>query len=361
MPVRVDLVKAIVAKDLRVFLRDRFYVLVTVMGLVFYVLVFWLLPDTVDESIGLGVHIPGGEQLIAQQAGAGGGFQIVPFESREALEAAVTDGSEVAAGLDFPEGFLEQAATGEETTVRVVLSGGAPEELRPALVGGVREIVAAIGGGEPPVALPTMSDVVLGPDRTGQQLSMRERMQPLLVFLVLIVEMFALASLVAAEIAQKTVTAVLATPTRVRDLLAAKATLGTGLAFVQAMAIALATGALLQAPLLLTVALLLGAILVTGFGLIAGASGRDFISIVFWSLLFAIPLTIPAVAVLFPGAAADWVRGLPTYGLVETIVGVTAYGEGWAQAWRSLGLVAVWCVVAFVMGLAVLSRRVERV
>lgn len=359
---RLGIVRAVIGKDLRMYARDRFYMVVTVMGLIVYIGVFWVLPSTTQEPVGLGAHLPGGQDLLAQRSGdQGGGFAIVPFDSSAELEAAVAQGTQVVAGLDFPQTFLFDARAGLPTSVRVLLGADAPEELRPLLRSGVTEIVAAIGGHEPPVTLPDLEDVVLGPDRAGQQLSLRERMRPLLLFLVLIVEMIALASLVASEIAQRTVTALLVTPARVSDLLIAKAVLGTLLAFSQALLLAVATQTFAAAPLLLLVVLLLGAVLVTGFGLIAGSTGKDFIGIIFWSMLFLIPLTIPALATLFPGTAAGWIQGLPTYGLVQVIVGVTAYGEGWRQAWPHLIGLTVWCVLAFAVGVSVLSRRAGRV
>jgi ABC-2 type transport system permease protein len=264
------------------------------------------------------------------------------------------------AGVDFPPGFLRDVAAGDRVTVRVLLPGDAPEELRPALTGLVREAAYAVAGESPPVTPPDLQDVVVGTDRAGAQVPMRERVRPLFVFLVLLVEMFALASLVASEIHQRTITAILVTPARVSDVLAAKATLGTLLAFGQAMLLLLATGSAGGLGLL-TVALLLGAILVTGMALIAGSTGRDFVGIVFWSVLFMVPLAIPAFSALFPGSAAPWVQALPTHGLVQVLLGVTAYGEGWADALPDLAALAAWCAVVFGAGVVILARRVARV
>jgi len=68
------------------------------------------------------------------------------------------------------------------------------------------------------------------------------------------------------------------------------------------------------------VTLLLGAVLVTGFGMVAGAFGRDFLETLFVSMLFMIPLMIPAFGALFPGSTATWIKVLPTYGLVDAVV-----------------------------------------
>jgi ABC-2 type transport system permease protein len=375
---RADVVAAIVAKDLRLFARDRFYVLISVMTLVLFGALFWVLPSSVETRAPVGVHLPGAQELLEQglaaaaaqglgapdepglgQAGAQG-LEIVGYDSPRALEDAVAEGDEVLAGLSFPEGFLRDVTAGRPTTVRVLVAGQAPEALRPALEGAVREVAFAIAGEGLPVTLPALEEMVVGVDRSDAPLSLRDQLRPLLIFVVLLMEMFALAALVAVEIAQRTATAVLVTPARASDLLAAKTVLGTGLAFGQALLISLVTGTLTHAPGLILLALLLGAVLVTGFGLIAGSTGRDFIAIVFFSVLFFVPLAIPAFSVLFPGTPALWVRLLPTYGLVEVLVRTSGYGEGWGEAWPYLAVLAVWCLAAFGAGTAVLGWRVRR-
>ena len=355
---RLSIVGAIIAKDVRIYSRDRFFMLVTVVGLLAYALIFWILPASTDDQLGIGVHLPHGETLLEQTGDEGSGFTIVPFDSSEALEEAVAAGDGVVAGMDFPETFLYEVRTGAATSARIVVAGGTPQRLQPLLIGGVREIVGQFSQQDAPVAL---QQVVVGPDRSDQQMSVRDRIRPLLLFLVLLVEMFALASLIAAEIAQRTVTAVLVSPARASDMLAAKSVLGTALAFGQAVLLAVATVSFGANALLLLAALLLGAILITGFALIAGSTGKDFVGIVFWSMFFVIPLTIPAVATLLPGAAAaPWIQGLPTYGLVQTIFATSSYGAGWSQVAPDLLRLLLWCIAAFGLGVVVLGRRVAR-
>ena len=351
---------AIIATDLRVYARGWFWV--SMLGLLACIGVFWLLPAADQQPIGLGVHLPGGEALLEQRADdTGSGFVLVPFDTAEELEAAVATADGVAAGMDFPEPFLELASRGQHTTVRVLVGGETPAQLRPLLIGGVQEIVATLGQLEPAVTLPEVQEVLVGPDRAAQQLSWPARVRPLLVFAVLTAALFALASMVAAEIERRTVTAVLVSPARVSDVLTSKALLGTTFAFVPAVLLAAATQGLdANAPVLL-LALVLGALLVTGFGLIAGATGGDVGGAVAWSMFFVVPLSVPAISALLPGGAAPWVRGLPTYGLVQTIVGTTAYGEGWTQMWPHLAWLGGWCVVTVLLGIVVLARRVAQV
>lgn len=360
-----EAVLAIVAKDLRLFLRDRFYVLVSVLSLVAFAALFWILPASVQSTASVGVHLPGGHPMLAlgMARAAQEGFELVPFDSEEALNDAVAAGDDVLAGLSFPPGFLDDVTAGRETTVRVLLAGEAPEGLRPALGGAVRELAFFAAGDELPVALPDTEDLVVGGEGGGDRepLPLREQLRPLLLFVVLVTEMFALASLVAVELAQRTVSAVLATPVRTGQLLAAKALLGTLLAFGQVLLIAAVTGTLAHAPVLVVVTLLLGAGLVTGVGLLAGAAGQDFVATVFWSMLFIVPLAVPAFAVLFPGTPDLWIRALPSHGLVRVLVGATGHGEGWAEAWPHLAALAGWCAATLGVGSVVLGRRAARV
>ena len=362
MRARAGIVVAIIGKDLRLFFRDRFYLFISALGLVLFGGLFWLLPDTVETELHVGIHAPGLDALLteAEEDAADDGLALTVVDSVEELETAVADGDELAAGLSFPEDFVAAIAAGDPTTVRLLLSSDAPEGLRSALAGVAREAAFAIAGDDPPVEVPELDAMVLGTDRADDPLSLREQLRPLIVFVVLMMEMFALASLVATEIAQRTVTAIVTTPARISDVLAAKATLGTLLAFSQAVLIALVTASLGHQPGLVLVTLALGALLVTGVGLLAGASGGDFIAVVFWSVLFFVPLAIPAFAVLFPGTPALWVQALPSHGLVETLVRTTGYGEGWAQAWPYLGVLVAWCVAVLAIGTAVLARRARQ-
>ena len=362
---RAAIIWAILRKDLREYSRERFFVVITVIGIVIYGVAFWLMPSSVTESFTVGIHQTGMDEIFAAAMGdQGAGIELVQFETVAALEAALGMGDvepeePLAIGLAFPDDFLQRVAAGQQTTVRVYVDANVPVELRGAMESFVREIAYALSGNPLPVADPNREVIVLGEDRVGDQVPFREKIRPLFAFLALIIETFALSSLVATEIQARTVTAVLVSPTRVSDFLAAKGILGTGMAFAQAVLLLLIIGSFANQPLILLCAVLLGAVLVTGCGLIAGAAGKDFIETLFYGMAFVIPLMIPAIAVLFPGSAAAWVKVLPSYGLVQAVVQASAYNAGWPDVLPHLGLALGWCVVAFAAGLVILKRRVE--
>ena len=184
-------------------------------------------------------------------------------------------------------------------------------------------------------------------------------MRPLLAFFILVVEAFALASLIAGEVQAKTVTAILVTPVRTGDVLAAKTILGTLLAFAQALVLLLAVKALGENALLMIVIILLGALMVAGIGMITGSAGKDFMGTLMYGMVFMLLLVIPAFAVLFPGMASTWVKILPSYGIVEGMVATTIYGKGWGDSVPYLGFIAIWDTIILGSGLLVLKKKVE--
>lgn len=354
---RPGAIGAIVGKDFRLFLRDRFFLLITLLGLVAYITIFWFLPDSVDETITLGVHQEG---IPLFTGAATEGLEVIGYATTDELRTAVEEATDgVVAGLDFPDDFAARIAAGDTVTVTQFVRSDVPGEVETAMASMAREVVALVAGDPPPFSLLAEDVMVLGEDRAGDQVSLQERIRPLLAVFVLTMEALALASLVASEIEQRTVQAILVTPASTADFLAAKSLFGTGLAFAEVTVLLLLIGALASSagPLLLTV--LLGSILVTGVALMAGSLGRDFIGIVFWSILFMIPLMVPGFAVLFPGSAATWVKVLPSYGLARSVVEVTTYGAGFGDILPLLAGLAAWCVVLFAAGVLILRRKVQ--
>ncbi len=357
---RRRIIAAIITKDFVAFTRDRFFLIMTVLAIVFYIAFFWVLPATVDETIALGVSGPI-ESLVVGDFGDDNGIALSGYATRAELVAAVETGDEIVAGIAFSETFLDDIAEGRRATVDVIVGAGVPPEIEQALTGMVGEIAFALVGNPLPIKQLDAQQVVLGVDRSGNQVPFREQIRPLLAVMVLLVESLALAALVAEEIRAKTVQAVLVTPARLTDFLASKAIMGTLLAFSQVVLIMAAIRALTPHPALLLTTALLGSIMVTGVGLIAGSSGGDFMQVLFIGMAFLIPLMVPALAVLFPGSAAAWVQIIPSYPLSTIIVDVSSLGAGWADVAGRLGLLAIWCFALLAMGVVVLRRRVQAI
>ncbi|MEX2502205.1 MAG: ABC transporter permease [Trueperaceae bacterium] len=369
--VHARMVRAIVRKDLTEFARDRLWMVLTPLALIVFAAVYWLLPATVDESVTIGVAPPALAAVLDLASLAGDARadspRIVPFADEASLARAIDDGrpapdgdraEPVTIGLAFPADFLLAALTGREPTVRLHVAGSVPPELQGALTAAVREAAFAASGSPLPVTLPAADALVLGPDRSGAQLPLRERMRPLLAFFVLLTESLALASLLAAEVSSRTVAAVLATPARVLDVIVAKGVTGTALAFSQATLLLLVTRSFDANVLPLLAAVALGSVLMAGVALLTGAAGRDFLGTLFLGVGFLIPLTLPAFALLFPGSVSTWIQVLPSHGVVQAIHGAGALGLGFGDLAVPFATGALWSLALFALGGWVLARRV---
>ncbi len=400
----LSIVRSILVKDLKEYGRDKLWAFLTVLVLVAFIVMYWVLPNSVDETITVAIS-PSFETMVETAADTAGaevdsdrldelvagleqeqGLAIVSVESAANIEALVAgdatayvDGSQtivvpkgarppqgmqkadVNIGIVFPDDFLAATASGEKTTVQVFVDATVPEEIRVAMVGIVGEFAYAVAGDALPVAVPGPEEVyvVLGQDRLGDQVTPRESFRPLLAFMVLLMEGLVMSALIAKEIQQRTVSALLVTPATTGDVLAAKGIAGALSGLAQAVVLLAATGSLSVEPALVLTLMLLGAVMVSGVSMIAGSAGKDFIGTLFYGMLFMIPLLIPAFATIFPGSASAWVRVLPSYPMVQGLVNVATYGDGWSDTLPSLGALAAWCAGLFVVGWFILKRKVE--
>lgn len=405
---RATIISALLAKEWLAYRRDTLYLALTGAVIVLIVVLARVLPDTVDESITMGVSPPlerltteARAELVARGASAEmieglvsldaterPGLVIVDLPSEEALADVVKgsveawrieDGTiilrdrdadepepkdaeriEIDVGIAFPEHFMRDLVRGESGVAATVYADAdVPEEIRDAMAGFVRELGYAFAGRQLPVTMPDERTIIVGTDRSGAQASLRDKLIPMFAFLVLLMETFSMSSLISAEVSQRTAQAVLVTPARVSDLLAAKTLFGSANVLAQGLVVLVLVGALTSTnwPVMLS-ALLLGALMFTGIAMLVGSAGKDFMDQLFYSMLFVIPLLIPAFSVLFPGTAAPWVRALPSYPVIDTLVAASLYGAGFSEvSWRLL-YGAAWVVVIHLAGLIALARKV---
>lgn len=407
---RASIIGSLLKKELKAYSRDKLYLFLTVLTLVAVSILFQFLPESVDETITLAVSPPittlvgdakdtlkdmgaTDEQLAeldnADLAEQQEGLLLVEFDSEEdmtkviegTLEAWRTDDGELILrdkeagdeepenaeklgldiGIAFPPTFISDVATKQDDiTVTVYSDAGVPEEIQGAMQSFVREAAYQLAGEELPVGMPDDEAIVLGQDRSGDQAALRDKMRPMMIFMILMMETFSMSALVSTEVLQRTVTAVLVTPAKIADFLAAKTIFGTMLAVTQGLVVVLIVGGLTPEnwSLLLTV-IFMGAVMFTGVALLVGAGGKDFLGQLFYAMLFVIPMIIPAFSVLFPGSAATWVKVLPSYPIINVLVGTTIYDATWADSWGSLAYAAVWLVVLYGAGMLALKRKVE--
>ena len=88
---RLAIIGTILKKDLTESLRDRLWILLSALGLVFYVVIFWLLPASVEETLTIGIRHTGLDIALQELREAEDeGLNIVEFETAEQLKSAIT-------------------------------------------------------------------------------------------------------------------------------------------------------------------------------------------------------------------------------------------------------------------------------
>jgi hypothetical protein len=52
------IVGALVQKDVSLFFRNGFFTVITVLAIVFYLVIYFLMPGSVDETLDIGLYAP---------------------------------------------------------------------------------------------------------------------------------------------------------------------------------------------------------------------------------------------------------------------------------------------------------------
>ena len=345
------IIGALVAKDLSLFFRNRFFAIITVIGLVFYIVIYFVMPKSVNENLEIGLYAPVVPPVLEQMQGEG--LEIERVESEDLLKEGVTEGRYVA-GITLPADIMEGFVSAQKPVISVYFASDVPEEIKTTVEVLIRELAYQQAGQSLAIEV---SEEILGPDLAGMQIPPRDRMRPLFAILLIMMETFGMANLISEEVERHTINALLVTPVSVKGLTIAKGITGVSLAFVQAVLLMAIIGGMSQEPLIILTALLLGAVMVTGASFIIAALSKGFMSVLAWGMVILIILFIPAFGIMFPGAVTGWVKIIPSYYLVDTVHRASNFGAGWGDVWYNLGVLLGSGLALGLIGTLALRRR----
>jgi len=309
------------------------------------------MPNSVDESLEIGLHAPVVPPAFAQTGEEG--LEITAVKSEEALKDAVSEGR-FAAGVALPADIMDRFSSGQKPRIILYFTSDSPEEIKDAVETLMIELAYLQTGQALAIDI---SQEILGPDTVGAQTPPRDRLLPLFALLLIIVETFGLANLISNEVERRTVYALLVTPVSVSDLFAAKGLTGTGIALGQAALFVAIVGGMGEQPAIILAALLLGAVLGTGVSFLVASLSKDLMSVMAWGVIAFIILIIPAFSVLFPGTTSGWIMAIPSYYLVDTIRVTAGYGAGWGDIWVNLVALLGFDLAIIWLGIAALRRK----
>jgi ABC-2 type transport system permease protein len=350
----IRVMAALLKKDIALFMSNRFYMLITFLGIIFYIGIYFVMPASVDEKLSLAMYAPvmppAFSQLVNHE-----GAEVELYPSEAALKQAVLDGDyQVAVAL--PADIADIWSKGGRPEITVYYASAMPPETSAVVVALVKELAYAQTGQA--LNLETTEEI-LGPDRLGEQIALRDRLRPLMAVFILLVEILTLASLISVEIEQGTARALLVTPMRSSDLFIAKGVLGVGLAFLQAVAFMAIVGGFSYQPFIILTTLFIGSAMAVGIGFLLASLARDVMSVTGWGILVLIILAIPGFGTAIPGLISDWAKIIPSYYLTDTVNLVANYSAGWGEVGTNLAVLAGFTAVVIWLGMFTLRRRYQ--
>ena len=351
------MIGTLVVNDVKLFFRHRFFAIVTAIGVVFYLVIYFLLPNQVDQSLGMAFFIEDREIPLYQRLVDEPGDYTI-FDSEAEMLTALEESGDFFVGLSLPADLTAAAARGETVELNAYYAPGVPAEAK-QIFHDVLVLIANTVNPETLADLARFNDtqVVLGNDMTGAPLSMRDRLAPLLLMMIVVIEVFGLATLLNRDVDNGTARALVTGPLRLHEFFVGKTLMGMVLAFGQVLILSAVMGILGTAPLLLLATLLLGSFLMVGLGFFIAAISKDNTSVMGWTIVFIIPMVFPGFSILLPGLATGWMEFIPSFYFVDSLHRIINFGAGWADVAGNLTLLLLIGAASMAVGTAAIMRK----
>lgn len=346
-------IKTIIAKDFKLFFRNKFFSIMTIFGIIIYLVFYFIMPNTVDEKIEIGLYAPQAFSIFYENIEEG--LIIRNMKNEDELKQAVTD-KELHIGISIPEDIQKSLISGKKPQIFVYYSSDLSDEIKEMYTILIGEMINEMSGFEIDI---DQVEIVLGPDMGGKQIPYRDRMLPLFAVMLLVTETLGLANLITSELESGTIQALLTTPMKVIDLFVGKGVTGVFLAFSPAVLLMIITGSLTQNVLLIITSLLLGSIMVTGLAFLIASISKDMMSVMAWGTLLMIVLFIPAFTVIFPGPVSGWIKVIPSFFLVDTLHRAVNFDIGWSGNLNNIMFLIGFNIIFVFLGIITLKRKVK--
>lgn len=346
----LTLVWKILRKDLALGPRSPLFLWMIVLPLALTLILQFAFGSLFNPKPRLGI-VDEGDSEITAQVREMGGITLTMLDAGEELKRQV-EANDLDAGLILPAGFDAAVKRGDKPDLQFYIGGESLASNRIIVSVTAIDLLRELEGGAAPV---TVDVVSLG--TTGLPISVR--LVPVIVFYALVMAgIFVPGSNLVEEKEHGTLMALLVTPTRISDVLAAKWALGTLLASVMAAASLLLNQALGSNWLQVFVVVVVAASLASMLGLLFGTFAKD--STVMFGLVkgLGIFLFAPTLFYIFPDWP-QWIAKLfPLYWILEPIWRVSVMGGSISEVWVEL-TVAVGITLALVPVIGLIARRVQ--
>jgi ABC-2 type transport system permease protein len=293
-----------------------------------------------------------GRSEIALQMSKLEDIEVTLLNSVPALKQRV-EGNDFDAGLVLKADFDSAMRSGQKPLLEFYVGGESLASDRIVLAVTTLDIVRKVEGKVPPV------DVEVHALGDAQALSLSIRLLPMMIlFALLIAGMFVTAFGLVDEREKKTLAAVLVTPVKLSEILAAKAGLGFILAVLMAYVTLLLNGAQGAQSGALFIALMVAGLMSAEFGLIYGTVAKDSRTLFTLMKTLNIFLLAPVIFYIFP-EWPQWIAKIfPTYWLINPIFEIAIKNASLTDVGFELGIAIGICGLLIIPVLA-LKRRMQ--
>lgn len=340
----------ILRKDLRLGPRSPVFLWVLVMPLLVTFLVQVAFGSLFDNNPRLGI-VDAGDSSITARLFELDGLDVSMVPDIGSLKSLV-ESNDLDAGLVLASDFDASLMAGDRPVVVMFVSGEALASERFVLTSAALGAMRDVG--------PHPSPVEVTVERLGEEsVPWDVKATPALaVYALLIAGVFLPAFSLADEREKKTITAVVATPVRLGEMVLAKGLLGLCLALPMAMVTLWFNNALAGGVWELLAVLSVGAVLFSVLGMIYGTASKDVAGVFALIKGTAILLMGPVVFYLFP----DWPQWIakvfPTYWVINPVYRVGILYEGLSAVWVEL-LIGLAVTALLLIPLAILTKRLR--
>lgn len=334
-------------KDLKIFFKDKFFSMITLLGLVFYIALFFIMPKNVNDKISLAMFVNGPFDKAFSSLERED-INIVKANSLDELKKLVTDKS-VLAGYEF-----NINSETKSVDVKIYTLSSVEPELKDALVYIAKEMIyTQLGYG-----LSIKSEnKILGEDLAGKQIPPQKRIIPVFAFFIIVTETLGIANLIADEIERKTIYALLVTKATIRDIFLGKSIAGLLTTLVPSLLFIIVTVKFSHFFSIFLI-LLLGSLFSISIGFLIGSIGKDIMSVIAWGALILIVLLLPSFNVMAPGSLTSWVKIIPAYYFIVPLHRVINFSEPLSNLTLDMLILFAETVVFFIASFAILRRRI---
>jgi len=345
----------ILIKDLRLGPRSPIFMWALVFPAVITLVVQSVFGNLIDPIPRMGIVDQGvdqGRSEITHLMSQLEGIDLTLLKTTAELKLGV-EGNDLDAGLVLQDGFDTALRNGQKPLLEFYIGGQSLASNRIILAVTALDIVRRVEGKVVPV------EIEINALGDTEALPISIRLVPAMVlFALLIAGVFVTAFGLVDEREKNTLWAVLVTPVRLSEVLAAKAGLGFILAVLMAAVTLLLNGALGFHPAALLIALIVAGMMSVELGLIYGMVARDSKILFTLSKTLNIFLVAPVIFYIFP----DWPQWIakifPTYWLINPIFEIAIKNADLMDVGLDLGVATIFCGL-FIIPVLVMKKRMQ--